>query len=121
MRLVFPTDENAGYLSKRGAHFGKAKFYTIITLIDNKISDVEGIDNPGHDTGACTNAVTNIINLNPDILIIGGIGGEPAEGFAKAGLKVYADTISTTVEESIKAFVDGNLKEIGSQGTCSVN
>ena len=37
MRLIFPTDENMGYLSKRGAHFGKAKFYTIITLEQNII------------------------------------------------------------------------------------
>ena len=37
MPVVFPTDENSGYLSKRGAHFGKVKFYTIITLEDGKI------------------------------------------------------------------------------------
>jgi len=41
MRVAFPTDENSGYLSKRGAYFGKAKFYTIITLEDGKIVDVE--------------------------------------------------------------------------------
>lgn len=43
MRIVFPTNQDMGYLSKRGAHFGKAKFYTIITLEDEKISDVEVI------------------------------------------------------------------------------
>ena len=53
MRLVFPTDENKGYLSKRGAHFGKAKFYTVVTIEDGKIIDIEGIQNRGHDSGAC--------------------------------------------------------------------
>jgi len=63
MRVVFPTDENMGYLSKRGAHFGKAKFYTIVTIQDDKIADVEGVENSGHNSGACANAVANIMGL----------------------------------------------------------
>jgi predicted Fe-Mo cluster-binding NifX family protein len=121
MRLVFPTDENMGYLSKRGAHFGKAKFYTIITLENNKIVDVEGVANSGHSTGACGNAVTNIMSLNPDALIVGGIGASPAEGFAKVGLDVYFDTTSATVQESVQAFINGNLEKSAGQGSCSIH
>ncbi|NEW61210.1 dinitrogenase iron-molybdenum cofactor biosynthesis protein [Sulfurovum sp. bin170] len=121
MRLVFPTDENMGYLSKRGAHFGKAKFYTIITLENSKIVDVEGVANGGHGTGACGSAVSNIMSLNPDALIVGGIGGSPAQGFAKAGLDVYFDQSSPTVEKSIELFVAGALQKSTGQGTCSVN
>ncbi len=121
MRLIFPTDENNGYLSKRGAHFGKAKFYTIVTLEDGKIADIEGIQNGGHDSGACGNAVSNIMNLKPDALIVGGIGGSPAQGFANAGLDVYVDSESPTVEESIKMFISNELKTIGSSGTCSAH
>ncbi len=121
MRIVFPTDENMGYLSRRGAHFGKAKFYTIITLEDGKIIDVEGVENQGHSTGACGNAVTNIMDLNPDALIVGGIGGSPAQGFAKAGLNVYVDQTSPTVELSVVMFTEGKLNKIDGNGTCSVN
>ncbi|HHD75295.1 MAG TPA: dinitrogenase iron-molybdenum cofactor biosynthesis protein [Campylobacterales bacterium] len=121
MRIIFPTDENMGYLSKRGAHFGKANYYIIITLTENEIANVECITNPGHDGGACGNAVTNIMNLNPDALIVGGIGGSPAQGFAKAGLDVYVDTNSATVKESIYAFTNNRLSTIGNQGTCSVH
>lgn len=121
MRLIFPTDENMGYLSKRGAHFGKAKFYTIITLVDNKMSDVEVVENPGHSGGACGSAVDNIIGLNPDALIVGGIGGSPAQGFANAGLDLYFDTVSATVQESIEAFVSGSLEKSSGQGTCSAH
>ena len=121
MRLVFPTDENMGYLSKRGAHFGKAKFYTIITLEDGKIVDVEGVANSGHGAGACGNAVSNIMSLNPDALIVGGIGGSPAEGFAKAGLDVYFDQSSPTVKKSVELFIAGALEKSAGKGTCSVN
>ena len=121
MRLIFPTDEDMGYLSKRGAHFGKAKFYTIITLEDEKIVDVDVQVNPGHSGGACGNAVANIMSLNPDALIVGGIGGSPAQGFAKAGLDLYFDSISPTVKESIDMFIAGKLEKSTGQGTCSTH
>ena len=121
MRLVFPTDENMGYLSKRGAHFGKAKFYTIITLEDDKIKDVEVEINPGHSGGACGNAVTNIMSLKPDALIVGGIGASPAQGFAKAGLDLYFDSTSISVKDSIDSFVAGKLKKSSGQGSCSAH
>ncbi len=121
MRLVFPTDENMGYLSKRGAHFGKATYYTVITLENGEIFDVESVPNPGHSGGACGNAVTNILGLNPDALIVSGIGGSPAQGFASAGLDLYFDTVSATVEESVRRFVDGALEKSSGNGTCSAH
>jgi len=121
MRLVFPTNENEGYLSKRGAHFGKAKFYTIVTVKDGEIVDVAGVENPGHSTGACANAVTNIMSLKPDALIVGGIGGRPAQGFAEAGLDLYFDQSSDTVQDSLKMFIDGKLEKSTGEGTCSQN
>ncbi len=121
MRLVFPTNENEGYLSKRGAHFGKAKYYTVVTLEDGKILNVEGIENGGHNSGACSNAVTNIMNLNPDALIVGGIGGRPALGFAEAGLDVYFDQISLTVEDSLNLFLENKLEKSAGNGTCDHN
>lgn len=121
MKLVFPTDENRGYLSKRGAHFGKAKFYTVVTIENDKIVEVDGIENPGHNSGACGNAVTNILNLDVNALIVGGIGGPPAAGFAKAGLDVYVDQTSPTVQDSIDMFINNKLTKLGSQGTCSAH
>jgi predicted Fe-Mo cluster-binding NifX family protein len=121
MRLVFPTDEDMGYLSKRGAHFGKAKYYTIITLKGTKISDVECVENQGHKSGACGNAVSNIMNLNPDALIVSGIGNSPAQGFAQAGLDLYFDQSSPTVKASVEMFVAGKLEKNRGNGTCSTH
>lgn len=121
MRIVFPTDENNGYLSKRGAHFGKAKFYTIITLENDKIVDVDFQANQGHSGGACGNAVTNIMSLNPDALVVSGIGGSPAEGFKKAGLDLYFDATSLTVKESIDMLVANKLEKSKGEGTCSAH
>lgn len=121
MKVIYPTDENMGYLSKIGAHFGKAKFYTIITLENDKMVDVEGVENPGHSGGACGSAVANIINLNPDALVVSGIGGSPAQGFAKAGLDLYFDSTSKTVQESVARLIKNELQKSNGQGTCSAN
>lgn len=121
MRLIFPTDENLGYLSKRGAHFGKAKYYTVITLKDNRISDVECVENQGHKSGSCGNAVSNIMDLNPDALVVSGIGNSPAQGFAKAGLDLYFDQNSPTVQASIDMFISGKLEKNTGKGTCSTH
>ena len=121
MRLIFPTDENMGYLSKRGAHFGKAKYYTVVTLDNGKITDIDGIVNGGHKAGSCGNAVSNIMDLNPDALIVSGIGNSPAKGFSQAGLSVYVDQLSDTVEQSIKLFTNNQLEKIGNKGTCSTH
>ena len=121
MRIVYPTDENMGYLSKRGAHFGKAKFYTVITLEEGEITDVESVQNQGHGAGACGNAVSNILDLHPNALIVGGIGASPAQGFFKAGLDVYVDRDSSTVQESIQLFIENKLNTLHGKGTCSAH
>lgn len=121
MKLVYPTDEDIGFLSKRGAHFGKASFYTIVTLKDNKINDVEIVKNPGHDAGACSNAVSNIMSLNANALVVSGIGGSPAKGFANAGLDVFFDKTSPTVKDSIEMFLEDKLDKLDGNGTCSAH
>ena len=110
-----------GYLSPRGAHFGKAKFYTVITLDEDRIVDVECVANQGHSSGACGNAVSNIMALNPDALVVSGIGASPAQKFAKAGLDLYFDQDSPTVESSLKMFLTGKLQKSAGAGTCSTH
>ena len=121
MKIVFPTDEDMGFLSRRGAHFGKAKFYTVVTVEDGRITEVEGYANPGHDAGGCGNAVANIMALKPDALVVSGIGGSPAKGFEQAGLAVYVDRESPTVRHSVERFVHSALNGTGGKGTCSVH
>jgi len=121
MKIVFPTDEDMGFLSRRGAHFGKAKYYTVVTVENGRIADVEGYANPGHDAGGCGNAVANIMALKPDALVVSGIGGSPAKGFEQAGLTVYVDRESPTVQHSVERLVQNALSCIGGKGTCSVH
>ena len=118
MRIVIPTNDNKGLLANMGAHFGKASFYTIIEIEDDEVMNVEVIPNPGHGAGACANAISNILSLNPDALIVVGIGPNPAMGFNKAGLPLFVDKTSQKVEESINKLLNNQLPRVANQGTC---
>jgi predicted Fe-Mo cluster-binding NifX family protein len=111
MRVLFPTEENMGYYSKRGAHFGKAKFYTIVTLEGGTIVDITGVANPGHSEESFGNAITEIIKLKPDVLVVSGIGETSSTGLKKAGMRLYVDRVSQTVQMSIHKFIGDELQQ----------
>ena len=120
MKIVIPSNEDKGLLSKMGAHFGKAPFYTIVETNNNEITNVEVIKNQGHGAGGCSNAVANILSFKPDALIVVGIGPNPAAGFLRAGLDVFVDKESLTLEESINKFIENKLPKISANGTCGI-
>ena len=120
MKIIVPTNEDKGLLSKMGAHFGKAPFYTIIEIDNKEIINVEVVKNQGHANGGCSNAVANILSFNPDALIVVGIGPNPAAGFLNAGLNVFVDKESVILEESINKFIENQLPKISINGTCGI-
>lgn len=71
--------------------------------------------------GACGGAVLNIMSLNPDALVVGGIGASPAKGFFEAELDVYVDSDSQTVQISIEKFLQASLEKLNTSGTCSAH
>ena len=120
MKIIVPTNEDKGLLSKMGAHFGKAPFYTIVEIENKEIINVEVVKNQGHANGGCSNAVANILSFNPDALIVVGIGPNPAAGFLNAGLNVFVDKESLILEESINKFIENQLPKISINGTCGI-
>lgn len=119
MTLVFPTSKDDGLNAKRGAHFGKANFYTVVTLKDNAVASVAVHKNQGHTTGSCGNAVANIQALGADALIVGGIGGNPLKRFLEVGVDVYHDEKNATVQEALEDFLSGKTPKIDPNHTCT--
>ena len=118
--IVFPTNEDMGLLSKRGAHFGKARYYTVIAVDDSgDIIGVTSVNNPGHEAGGCGGAVENIIALGADVLVVSGIGGSPLKGFLQKGMIVMHDTVSATVGTSLAALSAGKLTPMRLDMSCS--
>ena len=116
----FPTNENFGLLSKRGAHFGRATFYTVVEVSrEGNIEDVLVVKNEGHKASGCGGAVENICVLGADALIVSGIGGSPLQGFAQKGLAVYHDNVSINVAQSLEAFLADQLTLMQPHMSCT--
>lgn len=118
--IIFPTDEDNGLAARRGAHFGRARYYTVVTLEDNgEIAKVAVIKNPGHEAGGCGGAVENICSLGADSLVVSGIGGSPLKGFLQRNIKVYYDNVSLSVQSSLAALGSGKLVLMQPEMSCS--
>lgn len=118
-RIIFPTNEQEGLLSKRGAHFGRANYYTLVEVDEGGvINDVVIVKNRGHENGGCTSAVDNICALQADALVVSGIGGSPLKGFNERGLDVYYDNASSNVHESLFAYLNKKLVRMQPEMSC---
>jgi len=107
-----------GLGAKRGAHFGRANFYTAITVDNNIVKDVKVHKNPGHVTGGCANAVSNIQSIGGTTLVVSGIGGEPLKKFLAVGIDVYFDDKNENVEDALRDFLAGKTAKINPDHSC---
>ncbi len=119
MKLVFPTDDANNLQSIRSQHFGKATYYTVVTINDDDSQEVKSIKNEQNENHSCANSANIILSLNADALVVGGIGGRPASIFQKAGLDVFIDKQSTTIHESLNLYLLNKLVKINGIGTCN--
>lgn len=119
MTIIFPTMKDSGLSAKRGAHFGKANFYTAVDVIDGIVQEISVHKNPGHATGGCANAVANIQALGCDVLVVSGIGGEPLKKFLAVGIDVFFDDKSETVEDALRDFLAGKTAKINPNHSCA--
>ena len=119
MKICVPTDSDQGLAALRGAHFGRAAFYTVVELVDNKIVNVTSVQNMGHAQGGCSTAVANIKQLGASALIVIGIGQSPLIKFRQEGIEVYVDRQSHTVEQCVGAYIDGKLPLVSLENSCT--
>lgn len=119
MTIIFPTNKEDGISAKRGAHFGKANFYTAIVVEEGIVKDIIVHKNPGHTTGGCSNAVANIQALGADTLVVSGIGSEPLKKFLAVGIDVYFDNKNDIVEDALRDFLAGKTAKIDPNHSCA--
>ncbi len=118
MTIIFRTMKDDGLGAKRGAHFGRANFYTAVLVEDGVVKDISVQKNPGHNTGGCGDAVRNIQELGCNKLVVSGIGGEPLKKFLAVGIEVYFDDKNETVEDALRDFLAGKTAKIDPNHSC---
>jgi predicted Fe-Mo cluster-binding NifX family protein len=101
-----------------GAHFGHCELYTLVTVEDDKIKQVDIVPNVPHEQGGCMAPVNYLAQKGAKILIAGGMGLRPLMGFSQSGIDVYYGGDFPTVGAAVQAFMTGKLPQFSQQHTC---
>jgi len=86
-RIAVPAQTLEGLTSKRSEHFGHSKFFTLIDIAGETITQVQQIENIVH--ANCMMPVKLLQDFKVNALIVSGIGSMPLKGFIKAGIDVF--------------------------------
>lgn len=109
-RLLIPTDDPNG--SVVAGHFGRAPFFTIIDLNDDgSVLEREVHPNRGEHSGGRGHAHDNVLRLNPNVVIVQGMGPRGLMSFQAQNIAVLrANTLS--VDEVVKSYILNKLEEL---------
>jgi predicted Fe-Mo cluster-binding NifX family protein len=109
VKIVFPTlDDKGKYL---GQHFGRVPYYAWFELKDGKVVDKGVVPNDSEHFGGVGLPPERIGRLNPDAMIVLGMGGRAIGMFQNMNVAVLQAKGATTAE-NINLFVKGALLEL---------
>lgn len=116
--VAVPSMDQGGLDGTRADHFGHCEVFTLVTMEQGEIQEVQVIQNRPHNKGGCTAPVDVLADNNVSALIVSGIGARPLSLFNGVGVDVFFDGKSTTVSGVIKKFAEGSLPQIMNDQVC---
>lgn len=105
MRIALATDGDN--VSK---HFGHCEAFTVYTVEDKNIVEVETIQNPGHKKGFLPGFLND---HGVNVIISGGMGQGAIELFKENDIEVITGATGD-LDDVVKAYIDGELESTGS-------
>jgi len=111
-KVVIPVSDKNGLNSKLADHFGRAPFYAVLALDENKkIESVETVENNGEHCGGHGHMHENILDLQPSVVIAYGMGPRGLNGFQEAGIAVLRAN-ADTVKDVMDSYQNDKLQEL---------
>ena len=111
-RIVIPTIDQTGLKANLASHFGRAPWYTVIDVDDTqKISSVKAFPNMGEHAGGVGFSHDNILKLNPNVIIVYGMGPRGLRSFQNFGVAVMKAN-ADSVNEVVDSFLEKRLEEL---------
>ncbi len=107
LKLVVPTNNPGGMEAGRSDHFGHCDLFTVINVENGEIAGVETFGNVEHGAGGCMVPVKHLKEQDVDVLVVGGMGMRPLQGFNEVGIDVYYAPREEYL--NVQAVVDGFL------------
>jgi predicted Fe-Mo cluster-binding NifX family protein len=117
VRLAIPSAAPGGLKANRSGHFGRCDCFTVVDIKDGKQEGVSIIQTPPHVEGGCMGPVNLLASNNVNAIAVGGIGMRPLLGFRSVGIDVLIGE-GNQVEETVSAYLHGNLRPISDEDTC---
>ena len=116
--IAIPSSVPGGLDAQLGAHFGHCDLYTLVTVEDNTVKNVDVILDVPHQQGGCMVPVQYLAGKGAAKLIAGGMGFRPLMGFNQVGIQVYFGGNFLTVGNAVQALLDGKLPQFSQEHTC---
>ncbi len=116
--IAVPSEHPGGLGSAVGAHFGHCDLYTLVSVEDGQIRDVDVVPNVPHQQGGCMAPVQYLASKGVHRLIAGGMGLRPLMGFNQVGIEVYYGGQAQTVGEAVASAIEGRLVQFSQEHTC---
>ncbi|KYC52294.1 MAG: Dinitrogenase iron-molybdenum cofactor [Candidatus Methanofastidiosum methylothiophilum] len=113
MKIAVPTDSKGGLSDIIFNHFGMAPTYTVVEIVDNKISNVEIIDNTSDHYGGSESPVELLLKKNVGVVICSNLGPRAMEILREQGFDLFF-TKREKVSEVIEKFIKGELERFSS-------
>ncbi len=116
--VAIPSVYPGGLEADLEEHFGHCDLYTLVRIVEGKVSEVSTLPNVPHEQGGCLAPVNLLASHGVGVLIAGGMGMRPLMGFSQVGIEVRFGQDSRTVKEAVEAFLQGSLPQFTPQFTC---
>lgn len=116
--IAIPSETPGGLDAGLGAHFGHCDLYTLVSIQEGAIQDVQVIPNVPHQQGGCMAPVQYLAGKGVQQLIAGGMGLRPLMGFNQVGIQVLHGGQARTVGEAVQSAIEGRLPEFQQMHTC---
>ena len=118
MKIAVPCDTPFGLNAQRSGHFGHCAFFTIATVENDQITNVEVVPNVDHDTYGCGGVIDYAMSLGIDASVAAGMGVPPFTRFTNGGVKVYLERTQSIAGEAIKMVIAGEAPEMQLDQAC---
>lgn len=109
-RLLIPSQDQNGNVV--ATHFGRAPYFATVDIDeDGNIIDKDVHANRGEHAGGRGHAHDNVLTLQPNVIIVQGMGPRGLRSFQSQNIAVLQAN-STDVDQVVQSYIDGDLQEL---------
>jgi predicted Fe-Mo cluster-binding NifX family protein len=111
-RIVVPTVSQEGLNAYLAEHFGRAPYFAVVDLNENgDVANVKTVPNVGEHTGRMGQPHDVVLGLQPNAIIVYGMGRRGLDSFQSVGVAVLRAN-ANTISEVIAAYKENKLQEL---------